>query len=215
MKKIKILITDDHTLLRESWALILNADPRFSVVGECGSGEKAVELAQQLQPDVVIMDINLPGISGIEAAEMVKKHSPNSKIIAISMHTQPAYARKMMLSGAEGYVTKSSSREEMVEALLEVYENRRYICNDIKNILSEQMMNTDEKVDILNSLSTREIDIIGFVKKGLNSKEISEKLSISVKTVEVHRYNILKKLKLKNAAAMVNFINNSELAVQY
>lgn len=215
MKKITILITDDHTLLRESWALILNSDPRFSVIGECGSGEKAVELAQQLQPDIVIMDISLPGISGIEASELVKKSSPNSKIIAISMFTQPAYARKMMLSGADGYVTKSSSKEEMMEAVMEVYQNHKYICNDIKNILSEQMLNADARTGILHSLSAREIAIIGFVKKGLNSKEISEKLSISVKTVEVHRYNILKKLKLKNAAAMVNFINNSELAPQY
>jgi two-component system invasion response regulator UvrY len=103
----------------------------------------------------------------------------------------------------------------MMEAVMEVYQNHKYICNDIKNILSEQMLNADARTGILHSLSAREIAIIGFVKKGLNSKEISEKLSISVKTVEVHRYNILKKLKLKNAAAMVNFINNSELAPQY
>ncbi len=131
------------------------------------------------------------------------------------MHSQPAYARKMMQNGAMGYVTKSSSKEEMITALLEVHQNKKYICDDIKNILSQQMMNEEQKTSGLNSLSSREIDIIGLVKKGQSSKEIAGQLGITVKTVEVHRYNILKKLKLKNAASLVNFANNSQLAVEY
>jgi two-component system invasion response regulator UvrY len=213
MKKITILITDDHTLIRESWACILNSDARFEVIAQCGSGEEAVEMARQLKPDTVLMDINLPGINGIEATSLIKKYSPTSRIICVTIHMQPAYTRKIMQNGAMGYVTKSSSKEEMIEAIIEVHNNRKYVCSDIKNVLSEQILGEDEKTTGLNSLSAREMDIISHVRKGLSSKEIAALLAISVKTVEVHRYNILKKLNLKNVAALVNFINNSQLAV--
>lgn len=212
MEKITILITDDHALLRESWSFILNNDFRFKVIGECSTGEEAIDAVRQLRPDVVIMDINLPGMSGMEATSIIRKNSPGTKILCVSMHTQPAYARKMIQHGALGYVTKTSSSEEMINAIIEVYNNKKYICSDIKNILSNQLLSSDEQVNGFNTLSAREIDVIGHIKKGLSSKEIAQELNLSVKTVEVHRYNILKKLKLKNVAAMVNYINNSQFA---
>ncbi|MEI9943747.1 MAG: response regulator transcription factor [Chitinophagaceae bacterium] len=209
MEKTTILVTEDHVLVRESWTHVLNADPRFSVIGDCGSGEEAVELAGLLHPDIVIMDINLPGISGIEATSQVLKNSPQSKVICVSMHNEPSYARKMMQNGAMGYITKTSSGEEMATAIFEVSENRKYICQDIKDNLTEQMINPDEQSAGLDALSKRQLEIIGWVTKGMKSKEIAIELDISVKTVEVHRYNILKKLKLKNVAAMVNFMNQA------
>lgn len=211
MDKITILIADDHTLVRETWSFILNTDPRFKVIAESGSGEEAVELAKQLRPNVVIMDINLPGMNGIEATQFIRKFSPTSKILGVSLHTQPTYARKMIQKGAMGYVTKNSSKEEMFKAILEVQGGKKYICDEIKNILSEQVISGEEQQSGLNALSQREIEVIAFIKKGYSSKEIANALNISVKTVEVHRYNILKKLNLKNAAALVNFINNSQL----
>ena len=210
MEKITILIADDHMLVRETWSFILNTDERFNVVGETGSGEEAVELSKQLRPDIVIMDINLPGMNGIEATQLIRKFSPASKVLGVSLHTQPTYARKMIQKGALGYVTKNSSREEMFKAIIEVSEGRRYICEEIKNILSEQVMGGDDQQGV-NSLSQRELEIIRYIKQGFSSKEIAETLDISVKTVEVHRYNVLKKLGLKNAAALVNYINNSSL----
>ncbi|HUQ97456.1 MAG TPA: response regulator transcription factor [Chitinophagaceae bacterium] len=211
MEKITILIADDHTLVRETWSFILNTDARFQVVAESGSGEDAVEQSKLLRPNIVIMDINLPGMNGIEATQLIRKYSPTSKILGVSLHTQPTYARKMMQKGAMGYVTKNSSREEMFKAIMEIQDGKKYICEEIKNILSEQVISGDEPPSGLNSLSQREIEIIAFIKRGDSSKVIADKLSISVKTVEVHRYNILKKLNLKNAAALVNFINNSQL----
>ncbi len=211
MEKITILIVDDHTLVRETWSFILNTDERFKVVAESGSGEDAVEMARQLRPNVVIMDINLPGMNGIEATQLIRKYSPASRILGVSLHTQPTYARKMIQKGAMGYVTKNSSREEMFKAIIEIQAGRRYICEEIKNILSEQVINGEDQQGGLNALSQREIEIINFIKKGFSSKEIAEQLDISVKTVEVHRYNILKKLNLKNSAALVNYINNSQL----
>src|ERR1700738_759736 len=102
MEKISILIADDHLLIRETWGFILNSDPRFSVIAEAGKGREAVDLAKQLRPNVVLMDINLPDISGIEATEQIRKFSPGSRILAISLHTQPAYARQIMKKGAMG-----------------------------------------------------------------------------------------------------------------
>lgn len=215
MEKITILIADDHTLVRETWSFILNTDPRFSVVAESGSGEDAVEMAKKLRPNIVIMDINLPGMNGIEATQLIRKYSPGTKILGVSLHTQPTYTRKMMQKGAMGYVTKNSSREEMFKAIIEIQSGKKYICDEIKNILSEQIISGDDPQTGLNSLSQREIEIIAYIKKGNSSKEIADALSISVKTVEVHRYNILKKLNLKNAAALVNFINNSQLDFEY
>lgn len=213
MEQITLLITDDHKLVRESLTLLFDADPRFRVIGHCESGEEAVELARQRRPDVVMMDMNLPGINGFEATAQVLKESPLSKVLAVSMHTQPAYVRKFFQAGAMGYVTKNSSMEEMTRAILEVYENRKYICDEIKNILAEQQLSGDVKTDALFALSKRELDIIGLVKKGFSSREIAESTQLKVKTVEVHRYNILRKLNLPNVAALVNYVNHSQMAV--
>jgi DNA-binding NarL/FixJ family response regulator len=209
MSKINILIADDHKLIRETWSYILNSDSRFQVVGECGDAQEAVELARTKRPHVVLMDINMSPFSGLEATQRIRKISPGSKVIGVSMHSQPAYAKKMLQMGARGYVTKNSSKEEMIKAILEVNHGNKYICDEIKNIISEQLLDEKEDSPNINALTEREMQIINFIKEGLSSKEIATNLSISLKTVEVHRHNILKKLKLKNSASLVNFINTN------
>ena len=211
MEKITILIVDDHTLVRETWSEILNSDPRFSVIAQAGNGEQAIEFAKKLRPDVVVMDVNLPGMNGIEATQEILNTSPTSKVLGVSMHTQPAYARKMMQNGASGYVTKNSSRQEMFQAIVEIFKGNKYVCSEIKNILSEQMVNGEDPQKNVNTLSQREMEIVSFIQKGLSSKEIADLLFVSVKTIEVHRYNILRKLNLRNAAALVNFVNKNQL----
>ena len=212
MEKITILIADDHKLIRETWSFILNSDPRFNVIAQCSNGEEAVLMAQQLRPKVVLLDINMSPMSGIEATEQIRKYSPASKIIGVSMHSQPAYVKKLLKLGAHGYVTKNSPQQEMYEAIIEVTKGNRYICAEVKTILSEQAFD-EETGNGANSLSGRELEIIKHIKDGLSSKEIASLLSISLKTVEVHRHNILKKLNLKNSAALVNYINESGLVI--
>ncbi|PWT74905.1 MAG: DNA-binding response regulator [Bacteroidetes bacterium] len=209
MNKISILIADDHKLIRETWSYILNNDPRFRVVASCGNGEEAVELAKEKHPGVILMDINMTPFSGLEATKQIRKIIPDSKIIGVTMHSQPAYAKKMMQIGARGYVTKNSSKEEMIKAILEVYQGNKYICEEIRTMLSEQSLDGNEDTNDINTLTEREMQIINLIKQGMSSKEIARRLEISLKTVEVHRHNILKKLKLKNSASLVNFINNS------
>jgi len=207
MDKITILLVDDHKLIRESWSFILNSDVRFKVIGETSNAEEAVEIARDKKPSVVLMDINMTPVNGFEATRLVRKFSPGAKIIGISMHSMPAYARRMLQMGAMGYVTKNSSKDELLMAITEVNSGRKYVCEEVKNILAQQELVEEGVHPDMNVLSRREIDVVQLIKEGLSSKEIAIRLDITLKTVEVHRYNILKKLNLKNTAALVNFIN--------
>lgn len=208
MEKINILIADDHKLIRETWSYILNNDNRFSVTDQCASGEEAVLIAKEKRPDIILMDINMSEMNGMDATEQIRKFAPTSKVVAVSMHNQPVYVKKIMKLGARGYITKNSPVDELLNAIVEVYNGNKYICEEMRQIFSEQALAENEK-NGLNSLSEREIEIIQLIKSGHSSKEIAAKLEISLKTVEVHRHNILKKLNLKNTAALVNFINMS------
>lgn len=131
--KIKIIIVDDHQMIRETWKLILEQDERLNVIGECKSGAEAIEVAQSLKPDIILMDINMSPINGFEATRKITKSSPSVKIIGLSINNQPTYARNMMQLGAKGYVTKNSPKEEMIKAILEVYNGGTYICEDVRN----------------------------------------------------------------------------------
>jgi len=211
MEKITILLVDDHKLIRDSWSFILNSDPRFVVIGETDSGEEAIEIAKTRKPRIILMDVNMTPVNGFDATQQIHKYSPESKIIAVSMHSMPAYAKKMLQLGEMGYVTKNSSKDEMITAIIEVNNGKKYICEEVKNILAQLELDEESDHADMNTLSRREIDIVKLLKEGLSSKEIALQLDIFLKTVEVHRYNILKKLKLKNTAALVNFINTKGL----
>src|ERR1044071_3515664 len=166
MEKISILIADDHKLIRETWSFILNNDTRFIVVAECGDSEQAVEMARTKKPQIVLMDINMTPISGFEATEKIRKVSPGSKVIGVSMHSQPAYAKKMLQIGARGYVTKNSSKEEMIKAILEVNDGSKYVCEEIKNNISELILEENKDMPNVNALTEREIQIINLIKEG-------------------------------------------------
>lgn len=212
-KKITIIIFDDHNLVAEMWSELINSDERFQVVGICNdTTDASIEAVKTKRPDVVIMDINIQPISGIDATKLVKKVSPGSKIIGVSMHNQPSFAKRMLKNGALGYVTKSSQKSEMFAAIQSVTEGKIFICKEIQENLAKQVFEDDETPDI-SKLSEREIDVLKHIKDGLSSKEIAEKLYLSARTVEVHRSNILKKLNLKNTASLLKFIHNSSLDI--
>src|SRR5258708_2740408 len=212
MKKISVIIVEDHQLVREMWASLLEDNKEIEVVGECGGFDEAIEMIRIKRPDIVLLDINLPGASGLDAVPLIRKFAPGSKIIAVSMHNQPVYAKKMLQLGAMGYVTKNSSPGEMLQAIDEIIKGNTYICLEIKNYLSDQMMKEDSNGPHIKELSLREIQVIKLIKEGLSSKEIAADLNITVRTIEVHRHNILKKLGLKNTATLINFINTTDLS---
>jgi DNA-binding NarL/FixJ family response regulator len=210
MKKITIAVIDDHKLIRQMWVKLFADNSAIEITGESGTLQEATEMIKLKRPDIVLLDINLPDASGLDAVPLIRKFSPGTKIIGVSMFNQPAYAKKMLRLGAKGYVTKNSSHDEMLKAIEEVMKGGVYVCAEIKNILSDQLLVDEINEPTVKDLSLREIEIVKLIKDGLSSKEISANLNISVRTVEVHRHNILRKLKLKNTPSLINFINNTD-----
>ena len=208
-EKISILIAEDHTLVREAWSFMFNIDERFKVVAQCSNGEDAIEKTRLYNPQIIIMDINLPGISGLETVKQIMKYSPGSKILAASQHLHEGYVSGMLAAGAKGYITKTSDMEEMFIAIMEIYNGGTYVCKEIKNKLAEQMFYSNEDKAKQAKLSKREIAIVDLIRQGVSSKEMAQSLNIAKRTVEVHRYNILKKLNMKNSPALVNYINQN------
>jgi two-component system, NarL family, invasion response regulator UvrY len=211
MKIITVVIVDDHKLIREMWGKMFDGKSEIEITGESGSLNEAIEMIKIKKPDIVLLDINLQKGSGLDAVPLIQKFSPGTRTIAVSMHNHPAYAKKMLKLGAKGYVTKNSSQMELVKAIEEVMKGGVYVCEEIKNILADQLLGNDTNGPDIKDLSSRQIEIIKFAKNGLSSKEIAFKLGITTKTVEVHRYNILKKLNFKNTASLINFINTTDL----
>ncbi len=207
-KKIKIVIADDHLLIAETWATLINMDPDFEVVKVFNNTQTLVEEISEIKPDIAILDININPFSGIEATKMIRSLAPGTKIIGVSMHNQPSFAKKMMKNGAMGYVTKSSNKNEMYEAIRSVMRGEKFICAEIqRNITNQVLMDDDDNK--LSRLTEREIEIIKLIKNGCTNKEIAEKLFLSPRTVETHRARILKKLELKNSLSLVKYINDS------
>lgn len=201
-----VFILDDHKLFREMWQKVFAGHPVLEIVGDCGEFEEGVEQIKLKRPDILFLDINLKEASGMDAIPMIRKHSPGTRIIGISMHNKIAYAKKMIQMGARGYITKNSSYEEIFQAIDEVLKGNTYICKEIKELIAGKMMQEDEEISI-DQLSIREIEIIKLIIQGMSSKEIGANLFISTRTVETHRHNILKKLKLNSTASLINHIN--------
>lgn len=207
-KKIRIVIADDHLLIAETWATLINMDPDFEVIKVFHNTQSLIEEISELKPDIAILDININPFSGIEATKMIRRLAPGTKIIGVSMHNQPSFAKKMMRNGAMGYVTKSSNKTEMYEAIRAVMRGEKFICTEIqRNITNQVLMDDDDNK--LSRLTEREIEIIKLIKNGSTNKEIAEKLFLSPRTVETHRARILKKLDLKNSLSLVKYINES------
>jgi len=207
-KKIRIIIADDHLLIAETWATLINMDPDFEVVKVYDNTKTMIDEITELKPDVAILDININPFSGIESTKRIKKLAPGTRIIGVSMHNQPSFAKKMMRNGAMGYVTKNSTKIEMYDAIRAVMKGDKYICAEIQKNITNQML-VDDDDNKLSTLTEREIEIIKLIKNGSTNKEIADQLFLSPRTVETHRARILKKLDLKNSLSLVKYINDS------
>jgi DNA-binding NarL/FixJ family response regulator len=205
--KIKIVIADDHVLIAETWATLINLDPAYQVIKVYDNTQTLLDEVADLQPQIVILDINILPISGLDAVKMIREKSPNSRTIGVSMHNQPSFAKRIISNGAMGYVTKNSTKDEMYKAINEVMEGKTYICAEIKNRITQNILMEDDESARLNSLTDREIDIIKLLKEGCTTEEIAEKLFLSPRTVDTHRAKILKILQLKNSLSLIKLIN--------
>ena len=204
---IRILIADDHQLLRDTWSLILNMDKRFTIVGSCSNSTETVKMSRALKPDILLLDINMSPFNGIEATQKIRKISPETGIIAVTMSNLLAHVKAMLQLGALGYVTKNSSIDEMVEAILTVSKGDVFICSEMRELLSDSRAIT-ENFSAVHLLTNREVEIVNLIRTGRSSKEICTELNISLNTVETHRYNISRKLKVKNAVSLIQYMNH-------
>lgn len=200
MNKIRLFLVDHQRLIAETWSTLLNLDPRFSVLGYATDANQALSAIRHHRPDVVLTDIIMQPINGFELTSSILEIHPNCKIIGVSAHNSALYAKRLISSGAMGYVSKTSSKEELYKAIIEAYEGRKYLCNEIKDkFVEEKLMETR-----FTALTRKEVCIISLLREGFSSKEIAEQEKLSKKTVEVHRSNILRKLQLPNIAALVS-----------
>jgi two-component system invasion response regulator UvrY len=206
MKKTTVLLVDAHKLITNGIAFLLNLQPELQVIGEASAAEQAIKIAADIKPNVALIEYKIAAGNDYDLTKKILLHSCATKIIWLSAHAIPSYVRKMTETKCSGYLTKNSPPDELLKAIREVNSGNRYICGGVKTKLTDEFIGQDEPFTRLDCLTLRELEMIYGIKKGLSSKEIAALQGISVKTVEAHRYNILKKLKLKNTAALVNLM---------
>ena len=211
MTEIKVLLADDHTLIRDGIRKILSLEPGFRVVGEAGSGYEVVRLAGELSPDVILMDINMPGMNGIEASQQIKKAYPEIEIIALTIHGDEEYVYELVKAGISGYLLKDISADELVSTIRRVFSGESVFNPAIaRKLLGEFRRLTGGDVE-LRRLSRRELEVLEHVVRGENNKEIAEKLFISEKTVKNHLTNIFRKINVKDRTQAVLYSVKNKL----
>lgn len=204
----RILIADDHAVLRSGLRLLLGSSGEFEVVGEASSGLETLTLAEQLQPDLILLDLSMPALGGLEALPTLRKIAPNSRILILTMHDDPQYLRQALKQGANGYILKKAADSDLFSAIRAVLRGEMYVHSSMTRALLEEMLpkaQMGEGQNIWASLSEREREVLKRVALGYTSAEIAEQLNLSPKTVETYRARGMEKLGLRTRAALVKF----------
>ena len=205
---VRLVLADDHAMLREGLKSLLATEPDFSVVGEAESGKAVAELARKTGAHVVIMDVAMPDLNGIEATRKLVKLLPNIKVVALSGHANSEFVREMLKAGASAYVLKSRAYEELVRAIREVMKDRKYLSPDIaKGVVDAYLEATASRstAPAFLILTDRERETLQLIAEGKSTKEIADDLGVSVKTIETHRHNIMEKLSLHSVAELTKY----------
>jgi DNA-binding NarL/FixJ family response regulator len=199
-----ILLVDDHQMFREGLKALLQSETDFLITGEAENGIQAVELCRELAPEIVIMDISMPGINGVEAARRIHEEAPDVKIIILSMYTEKRFILGALKAGASGIVAKNSASSELVAAIQAVVNGNNYLSPSVSDVLVHNFLESDTDTGTKN-LSPRERQILQLIAMGKGAKEIGAELNISNKTVEAHRMQLMKKLDIRNVAELVKY----------
>lgn len=206
--KIDVLLVDDHQVVRDGYRLLLENTADIQVVGEAGSGEQAYTLYEKISPDVTVLDLNMPGMGGLELMRRLLAKNPQAHILVFSMHDSQIMVQRALEAGAAGYLTKSSASSQMVEAVRQVANGKTFLCHSLAPEVVESLMANNNPV---HKLSQREFQVFRSLAEGYTVAEIAATLSISPKTVGVHQTNIMKKLGLRNAAELVRLAIRSRI----
>ena len=204
---IKVILADDHNLVLEGIRSLLEKESGIKIAGEARDGLEAIKLASETKPDIVVLDVSMPNLNGIEAASEIRKVSPDSKILALSMHTDKRFVKKMLEAGASGYLLKNSAGSELIQAIETVYKGRTYLSQEIMDSLVRDYSSGHDVREkrLLPELSVRESETLKLLAEGKSIKDIASLLNISVKSVEVYKKQIMEKLNLHNLASLVKY----------
>jgi len=203
MKKIRILLADDHAVVRQGFKMILGAQSDMEIVGEASNGREAVELAERIKPDIVVMDVAMPELNGIEATRRLIGALPHARVIALSMHKDSVYVREVLRAGARGYLLKESGAEDLVRAVRAVAGGESWLSPAVSNaVLDDYRRHVTDPIDLLTS---REREVLQMLAEGKTNKEIAVVLNLSVYTVDAHRGRIMEKLNLHSINELVRF----------
>jgi DNA-binding NarL/FixJ family response regulator len=206
MKPIRILLADDHTVVRKGLRLLLENEADFQVVADAANGREAVSLAEQLEPDVVVMDIAMPELNGIEAARQISAKLPRTAIVFLSMHSDESYVLRALKAGARGYLLKDSAEQDLIHSVQAVMSGKAFFSPVISKMLAEdylRQMRDRQVEDSYDLLTTREREILQLLAEGKNNKDVANVLHLSLYTVETHRSNIFQKLNLHSGAELI------------
>lgn len=203
MKRIRILLADDHAVVRQGFKMILSAQSDMEIVGEAGNGREAVELAESLKPDIVVMDVAMPELNGIEATRRLAASTPHCRVVALSMHKDNVYVREILRAGARGYLLKDSVAADVVSAIRAVARGESYLHPAVSNaVLDDYRKHVTNPIDLLSS---REREVLQMLAEGKTNKEIAGVLNLSVYTVDAHRGRIMEKLNVHSINELVRF----------
>jgi len=206
--KYRILIADDHAVLRSGLRLLLSSTGEFEIVGEASSGIETLNLAETLQPDLILLDLSMPSLGGLDAIPTLRKLAPKSRILILTMYDEPQYLRQALKRGAHGYILKKAANSDLFSAIRAVLRGEMYIYSSMTRVLLDDMLSeskAEQNVGAWNTLSEREQEVLRLVALGYTGTEIAEKLNLSPKTVETYRARGMEKLGLRTRAALVKF----------
>ncbi len=208
MEKIRLLLVDDHTLVRQGIRSLLETQEDIEVVAEASGGHEAIAKAAELRPDVILMDLAMPDLNGMEATQQIKREHPEIQVLALSMHGTDDYLFRVLEAGASGYLLKEAEAAELTAAIRAVHAGGAFIYPSLAKRLIEQFLmrvGSGEERSSYDTLTAREREILTFIGDGLTNEEIADRLSLSVHTVQTHRSNIMEKLGLHNRAQLVTY----------
>ena len=211
MGRIRVLLVDDHTVLRAGLRLLLSAQPDMEVIGEASDGREAVDAAARLTPDVILLDISMPGMGGIEAVEALRRIQPGVRVLILTMHDDEEYLRQVLRSGASGYVLKKAADTELLSAIRAVHRGEIFVYPSLTRVLVEELFDRRNRVAARDAksehdgLSEREREVLRLVALGHSNQQIAEILILSVKTIETHKARIMAKLGVRSRAELVRY----------